>query len=190
MGDAVPFCGKKVYIALAALAAGLLPTAVFADEPEPIKSAVYAGVNGSFKACLEEASRDYSQAWSGARTKNAIGSLRLDVPLEYKPIDEASKMDILVRFKRGLNYCKRIRDFALEHAKAEVGEPSDPVPLQTLIAKEIEESLTANVKEGTDALRNVILGPNGPTNFINMIEVLKELDGYRRQSMAEVFPPH
>ena len=188
-GDAVPFCGKKVYIALAALAAGILQSAAFTGEPEPINSAVYAGVNESFKACLEKVSRAYSQEWSAARTKNAI---RLHVPLEFKPIDEASKMAIQTRFKRGLNYCKRIRDFALEHAKAEVGEPSDSVPLQTLIAKETEEMLTADVKEMTDALRDVILGPNGPgaTNFINMIGVLKELDGYRRQTMAEVFPPH
>jgi hypothetical protein len=189
MGDAVPFCGRKVYIALTALAAGILQSATFAGEPDTIKSAIYAGVNDSFNSCLERASRLYSQEWSEARAK---GSLRFDVPLHFQPIDEASKMDILIRFKRGLNYCKRIRDFALEHAKAEVGEDSGPEPLQTLIGKETEEMLRADVKSMTDALRDVLLGPNEPggTNFMNMIGVLKELDGHRRQSIAEVFTPH
>jgi hypothetical protein len=190
VGDALTYTVKKVCIVLASLAAGVLPTAVGADEPELINSAVYAGVNGSFKACLEAASRVYYEAWFVARTKNSIGSLGNDVPLEIKPIDEASKMNILGRFKRGLTYCKEIRDFALEHAKADVGEPLDPVPLQKVIAKEIEELLAADVKQGTDALRNVLLGRNGATNFANMIGVLKELHRYRRQSMAEVFLPH
>jgi len=189
MGDALTYAAKKVCIVLAALAAGVLPTAVYADEPELINSAVYAGVNGSFKACLEATSKAYYEAWFAARTKNSIGSLDSDVPLEIKPVNEASKTDILARFKRGLTYCKEIRDFALEHAKADVGEPVDPVPLQTVIAKEIEELLAADVKQGTDALRNVLLGRNGATNFNNMIGVLKELHRYRRQSMAEVFPP-
>jgi hypothetical protein len=190
MGDALTYTVKKVCILLIALAAGALPAAVNAGEPELINSAVYAGVNGSFKACLEAASRAYYEAWFVARTKNSIGSLDGDVPLEIKPVDEAHKIDILARFKRGLTYCREIRDFALEHARADVGEPLDPVPLQTVIAKEIEELLAADVKQGTDALRNVLLGRHGATNFINMIGVLKELHRYRRQSMAEVFPPH
>ncbi len=187
MGNAVPVCGNKLCMALAALVAGIL-SAGFADAPEQVKSAVYAGVNDSFKACLEKASQDYSQGWSAARMK---GPIRFDKPLQMKPIDEASKTAILTQFKRGLNYCKRIRDFALEHAKAEVGEPSNPVALQTLIANETEELLGADVKEMTDALRNALLeaGKPGGTNFINMIGVVKELDGYRRQCIAEVFAP-
>ena len=184
----MPFNGKKLCITLLALAAGI-PSAAFESVPEPVNSAVYAGVNASFKACLEKTSRSYSQEWAAARTE---GPVRLDLPIKFKPIDEAAKTEILSRLKRGLNYCKKVRDFALEHAKAEVGEPSNALPLQTLIAEETEEMLKADVKDTVDALRDVILGADEPggTNFIHMIGVLKELDGYRRQSVAEVFPSH
>jgi hypothetical protein len=193
-GDAVPYSYKKVCFLFAALAGGLFQTTAFADEPETSKSAVYAGAVDSFKACLEKASRLYFQEWSAARTQqNGQGPPRFNVPLKFKPIDEASKIDILTRFKRGMSYCRRVRDFALEHFKAEFGDPpSNLAPLQTLIAKETEEMLKADAKDMTDALRDIILGPDkaGSANFINMIRLLKELDGYRRQSIAEVFALH
>jgi hypothetical protein len=111
--------------------------------------------------------------------------------MEFKPIDEASKLEILTRLKRGLNYCKRIREFALKHVKAEVGEPTAPMPLQALIAKETDEMLTEDVKEVTEELYKVTFRPQEPasSNFIKMIRALKELDRYRRQVIAEVFTP-
>jgi hypothetical protein len=191
MGEAVPLCSKQVYVALVAIVAGIPQNAVGAGEPEPIKSALYAGVDDSFKACLKKVSREYSQEWSEARTGTPSGLMRFDVLLEFKPIDEASKLEILTRLKRGLNYCKGIREFALKHVKAEVGEPTAPVLLQSLIAKETEEMLTSDVKHVTEALYKFILGPDEPagSNFIKMIGVLKELDRYRRQVIAEVFTP-
>jgi hypothetical protein len=182
---------RQVYVALVAIVAGIPQNAVVADEPEPIKSAFYAGVDDSFKACLKKVSCEYFQAWSEARTGMPSGLMRFDVLMEFKPIDEASKLEILTRLKRGLNYCKDIREFALKHVKAEVGELTAPVPLQALIAKETEEMLTADAKHVMDALYKVIFRPKGPSgpNLSKMIGVLKELDRYRRQVIAEVFTP-
>jgi hypothetical protein len=182
---------RQVCLALVAVLAGIPQNAGVADEPEPIKSAFYAGVDDSFKACLKKVSREYFQEWSEARTGMPSGLMRFDVLMEFKPIGEASKLEILTRLKRGLNYCKDIREFVLKNLKAEVGEPTAPVPLQTLIAKETEEMLTADVKHVTDGLYKVIFRPNGPSgsNFIKMIGILKELDRYRRQVIAEVFTP-
>ena len=117
--------------------------------------------------------------------------MRFDVLMEFKPIDEASKLEILTRLKRGLNYCKRIREFVLKHVKAEVGDPTVPVPLPALIAKETEEMLTADVKQVTEVIYKVVFRPHEPagSSFIKMIKVLKELDRYRRQVIAEVFIP-
>jgi hypothetical protein len=191
MGEAVPLCSRQVYVALVAVVASLPQNAAMADEPELIKSALYAGVDDSFKACLKKVSREYSQAWSEARTGLPSGLMRFDVLMEFKPIDEASKQEILTRLKRGLNYCKGIREFALKHVKAEVGEPTAPMPLQALIAKETEEMLIADVNAVMDAPYKVIFRTNGPggSNLSEMIRVLKELDRYRRQVIAEVFAP-
>src|ERR1700730_17368205 len=191
MGEAVPLCSKQIYVALVAIVAGIPQNAVGADEPEPIKSALYAGVDDSFKACLKKVSREYFQVWSEARTGMPSGLMRFDVLMEFKPIDEASKLEILTRLKRGLNYCKRIREFVLKHVKAEVGDPTVPVPLPALIAKETEEMLTADVKQVTELIYKVVFRPHEPagSSFIKMIKVLKELDRYRRQVIAEVFIP-
>jgi hypothetical protein len=191
MGRAVPLCSRQVYAALVAIVASILQNAAIADEPEPVRSALYAGVDDAFQACLKKVSREYSQAWSEARTGMPSGLMRFDVLMEFKPIDEASKLEILARLRRGLNYCKEIREFALNHVKAEVGEPAALVPLQALIAKETEEMLTADVKRVTEALYKIILRPEEPagSNFMQMIKVLNELDRYRRQVIAEVFSP-
>ena len=191
MGEAVPLCSKQIYVALVAVVAGFPRNAVVADEPVPIKSALYAGVDDSFKSCLRKVSREYFQEWSEARTGMPSGLMRFDVLMEFKPIDEASKLEILSRLKRGLNYCKGIREFAFKQVKAEVGEPTSPVPIQALIAKETEEMLAANVKAVMDALYKVIFQPDerAGSNFTNMIGVLKELDRYRRQIISEVFAP-
>jgi hypothetical protein len=191
MGEDVPMCSRQVYVALVAAVAGIPQNAAVADEPEPIKSALYAGVDGSFGACLKNVSREYSQEWSAARTSMPSGLTRFDVPLESKPIDEASKSEIRTRLKRGLNYCKGIREFALKHVKAEVGEPTAPVQLQALIAKETDVMLTADVKQVTEVIYKVVFRPDEPagSSFIKMIRVFKELDRYRRQVIAKVFIP-
>jgi hypothetical protein len=52
--------------------------------------------------------------------------------------------------------------------------------------------LKADAKHIAESLSHIILGSGclGGPNFIKMMEVLKELDGYRRQAIAEVFEAH